>query len=72
MGAGGDADDDSPWSRWKLLICCVGDSGVDDGDDRCRTVVVGTPVREEVRRAEEACWVLEDDCPWPSSMPERL
>jgi len=69
MGAGGEADEHSPWSRWKLLSCCVGDSGVEDGEDPCRPV--GTLVREEIRRPEEA-WVLEDDCPWPSSMPERL
>jgi hypothetical protein len=35
-------------------------------------MTVGAPVRDEVRRAEEANWVLEDDCPWVSSMPERL
>jgi hypothetical protein len=73
MGAGGDADEHSPWSRWKLLSCCVGDSGVDDGDgDDPWRMTVGAPVRDEVRRAEEANWVLEDDCPWVSSMPERL
>lgn len=70
MGAGGEADEHSPWSRWKLLSCCVGDSGVEDGEDPCRPV--GTLVREEIRRPEEVFWVLEDDCPWPSSMPDRL
>ena len=72
MMAGSGPDELSPWpSRpWKLG-CCVGESGVDDGDDMSRQVG-SIMVREVPGLAEEAWTLLEEGRPWPSSMPERL
>lgn len=72
MMAGSGAGEHSPWPSmpWKLG-CCVGDIGVDDGDDTCWPAG-GIMVREVPGLAEDAWTLLEEGRPWPSSMPERL
>lgn len=53
MMAGSGADEHSPWPSmpWKLG-CCVGDIGVDDGDDTCWPAG-GIMVREVPGLAED-------------------